>query len=72
MMTDCKVLSNLYYHVVPYDDFESHMRTIYISKFAINRELYHITDLTRWFESDFNEGEELITKIISEKGKYKF
>jgi hypothetical protein len=48
------------------------MRTIYISKFAINRELYHITDLTRWFESDFNEGEELITKRISEKGRYKF
>lgn len=69
-MDKCKVLSSLYFRISPMDDFDSHIRYEY--EYHINRSFYHIIDIEKWFESDFKEGEEYVTRRISKNGKYEF
>lgn len=69
-MIKCKVLDSLDFRTPICDDFES--RVCYTYNYDMCREHYHIVDLELWFESDFEEGEELCVDRISKKGKYEF
>lgn len=75
-MENNKIISNLYENMTysyPFKDICcSHMNLIYSLDNEIDRKIYKIVDLEKWFESNFSEGEILITKRINEKGKYKF
>lgn len=70
-MCKFKIIKNLYYRRPPSDVFSLHMGFANEHHY-ITREIHHIIDLKLWFESDFEEGEELVIRRISENAKYNF
>lgn len=68
------ILSNLYYRAsscYPYC-FKEYIGHVNFNYYSIDRKYYRIYDLRLWFESDFQKGEKLIVKRVSEKSKYDF
>lgn len=67
------VISSLYFNSASTHPFKdclcSHKNW---NRSPIDRQYYHIYDLKLWFESKCELGEELITKRVSENGKYEF
>ena len=67
------IIGNIYNHVCCVYPFKGmiHMHLHY-NYDKLNRTFYKIIDLKLWFISNFNEGEELYVKRISENAKYDF
>lgn len=67
------ILENFYYKTVGVYPIKGiihkHLRYDYDK---LNRKFYRINDLELWFKSNFEEGEELYLKRVSEKAKYDF
>lgn len=67
------IMGNLYFNITALPPFKDVLGShINWTRSPINRSYYRIYDLKLWFESDFELGEELVVKRISENGKYFF
>lgn len=75
MTNKSKVFCNFYFNVGCYPSFKDfygmHINMSY-DRYNIVRGIYHITDINKWFNSDFEEGGEYQIKRVSENGKYEF
>ena len=68
-----KILSSLYHNMCAYYPFKdliySHRNS---NRMIMERTYYRVIDLELWFESDFEDGDEMVIIRVSEKGKYEF
>ena len=67
------IISNNYFHTTYSYPFKGmiHMHLHY-NYDKLNRKFIKVTDLKLWFQTHFEEGEEVYIERISSNGKYKF